>query len=451
MRGFLGRFLLLAFRQPEKANAFPAGTETDRVAEASVPGNHGLGCIQSAAWPSRQETHASRRNSHARPDAGLAASVPSHHRPRRDPARRPPGRHPLGRRADPHDKLCRDQTPRVKGGAAARARRHQARRPGGHHGLEHLAASGGLVRHPRHRRGLPYGQSAAVSRPDLLDRQPRRRPADVRRPDVSAVAGEARAWAQIHRAVRGADGCGAYAEHVAEERNRLRRMDRRGGRRFRLEELRRKHRRRNVLHIRDHRPSQGRTLFAPLQCDALHDGGHARRHGLLRARHRDAGGADVPRQLLGPGADLPHGGRKHGDARCQARRSLGLRIARPLQGHIHCGGADGVADAAPGPGKDRQHAAALEARRDRRFCLPACNDAKFPGKIRRRGNPRLGHDRDEPARLALHHQARLCGACGRRQARRPDEAGPSAIRRRDEDHRRHRQAAALGTARPSAG
>ena len=38
----------------------------------------------------------------------------------------------------------------------------------------------------------------------------------------------------------------------------------------------------------------------------------------------------------------------------------------------------------------------------------------------------------------------------RRQARHPDEAGPSAVRRRDEDHRRQRQASCRGTARPSA-
>ena len=73
----------------------------------------------------------------------------------------------------------------------------------------------------------------------VLDRQPRRRPAHVRRPDVPAAAGEARDMGPIHRALRGADRRGAHAEHDAEERGRLRRMDRRGGRRFRVEELRR--------------------------------------------------------------------------------------------------------------------------------------------------------------------------------------------------------------------
>ena len=70
----------------------------------------------------------------------------------------------------------------------------------------------------------------------------------------------------------------------AEERGRLRGLDRRGRRRFRLEELRREHRRRHVLHLGHHRQSQGRALLAPLQRAALDDGGDAGRHGRLVAR-----------------------------------------------------------------------------------------------------------------------------------------------------------------------
>ena len=52
--------------------------------------------------------------------------------------------------------------------------------------------------------------------------------------------------------------------------------------------------------------------------------------------------------------------------------------------------------------------------------------------------PRLGHDRNEPARHARLAEARICGPDRRRAARRADETGPSAVRRRDEDHRRRR-------------
>ena len=49
--------------------------------------------------------------------------------------------------------------------------------------------------------------------------------------------------------------------------------------------------------------SEGRGLFAPLQRAAFHDRHFRRRHGHLVARRGDAGGADVPRQLLGHRAD----------------------------------------------------------------------------------------------------------------------------------------------------
>ena len=52
------------------------------------------------------------------------------------------------------------------------------------------------------------------------------------------------------------------------QRGGLRGLDRRGRRRFRLEGVRREHRRRHVLHLRHHRPSQGRRCIriAPTCC-----------------------------------------------------------------------------------------------------------------------------------------------------------------------------------------
>ena len=284
----------------------------------------------------------------------------------------------------------------------------------------------------------------------VLDRQSCRGSHDVRRSDVPADPGEIRPRAENHRALCRADRCSAHAGDDAEERRRLRGMDRRGRRRFRLEELRRKHRGRHVLHLGHHRPSQGRALLAPLQRAAFDDGGDAGRDECRLARCGAAGGADVPRQLLGPRAHLAHAGRRHGDAGRQARWRLDLRIARHLQGVVHRGGADGLADAAAGPGEDRPQAAVSQSRGDRRFGLPARRDTGVPGQLWRRGHPRLGHDRDEPARLALHAEAGICRADRRGEARRADEAGPSAVRRRDEDHRRQGQASCRGTARPSA-
>ncbi len=140
----------------------------------------------------------------------------------------------------------------------------------------------------------------------------------------------------------------------------------------------------------------------------------------------------------------PMVGRHAGAAGTKARRRLDLRAAQHLQGHLHRRGADGVADAAAGPREDRRQTAAPEARGDRRLGLPARHDQDLRRQIRRRGGARLGHDRDEPARLALHHETGTRGADRRGEARRADEAGPSAVRRGDEDHRRRRQGPAVG-------
>ena len=56
---------------------------------------------------------------------------------------------------------------------------------------------------------------------------------------------------------------------------------------FAWKTLRREHRGRHVLHLRHHRQSQGRALFAPLQ-RAARDGGAAARHGRPVARATSA-------------------------------------------------------------------------------------------------------------------------------------------------------------------
>ena len=99
----------------------------------------------------------------------------------------------------------------------------------------------------------------------VLDRQPRRGPHAVHRPHLRAALGKDRRQAADHRALCRAHRRRAYAEDDAEERRRLRGLDRRGRRRFPMGGVRREHRRRHVLHLRHHRQSQGRALFAPLQ------------------------------------------------------------------------------------------------------------------------------------------------------------------------------------------
>ena len=307
-----------------------------------------------------------------------------------------------------------------------------------------MAPPRNVVRHPRHRRGLPYGQSAAVSRPDRLDHQPRRGPRSLLRHHLRAAARKDRRQAAADRALRRADRPRAHAEDHAQERVAYEDWIANGRRRT--------------------SPGDSSTRIPPPACATPRAPREIRRacstrtaptcctrswrccriQGHLGTRHGHAGGADVPRQRLVARLLRAHGRRHAGDAGRQAGRRLDLRAAQHLQSQFHRGGADGVADAAAGSGEDRQQAASSQARGDRRLGLPARHDQDLPGRLRRRGGACLGHDRDEPARLALHDQAGICGADRRGAARHAAEAGPSALRRRDEDHRRQRQGTAVG-------
>ena len=132
----------------------------------------------------------------------------------------------------------------------------------------------------------------------------------------------------------------------AAQRGRLRGLDRRGRRRFRLGDVRRKYRVRHVLHVRHHRQSEGRRLLASLQRAAFADRADARRVRSVGAGHHHAGGAVLPRQrlvdrVLGADVGLPAGAAGH-----EARRRVDLRSARRRKGDDDGGGADHLADAA---------------------------------------------------------------------------------------------------------
>ena len=236
--------------------------------------------------------------------------MPSHHRPCRHVPWRAQGHLALGGGPDPHHHLCGGPRPRVEGCTAARKGRHQARRPGGDARMEHLAPSGGLVRHPRHRRHLSHRQSASVSRTDRLDHQSRRRPRDDDRPHLRAAAGEDRRQVAEHRALHRPHRRGAYAEDNVEECSRIRRLDRRSRRRLHLEKLRRKYCGRHVLHVRHDRTPEGRALFAPLERAARLHGVDAGLQGpcpratsccrLCRCSTPTAGRSHFPRRWSAP-------------------------------------------------------------------------------------------------------------------------------------------------------
>ena len=201
--------------------------------------------------------------------------------------------------------LSRHSRAGAEGRQKARPRRDQARRPGRDARLERLPASRKLVRHRRRRRGLPHRQSAPLPRADRLDHERRRRPDRADRSHLRAAPGGDRRPAADGRALRRSHRRRAYAGDQAQERRRLRGLDRRGRQRLRLEGIRRAHRRRPLLHLRHHRQSQGRALFASLERPAFDDGDRPRNPDARRLRFGSADRADVSRQFLGPRARLP--------------------------------------------------------------------------------------------------------------------------------------------------
>ena len=153
---------------------------------------------------------------------------------------------------------------------------------------------------------------------------------------------------------------------------RLRGMARRGGRGFRLGELRREHRRRHVLHLGHHRRPEGRALFASLERSARAAASNARLPRPVLPRRRHAGRAAVPCQWLGARLRGADGGRRVWS--CPARSST----APPCTSCSRRSGSP-VTAAVPtvwlgAPAASRRHrrqALDPEARRHRRLGLPA--------------------------------------------------------------------------------
>ena len=223
--------------------------------------------------------------------------------------------------------------------------------------------------------------------------------------------------------------------------------------RLQLAQLRREHRQLAVLHLGHHRQPEGRAVQPPLDRAAHLCRGAARQPELLGARRHPAGGADVPRQRLGPALCGVHGRRQAGLPRPAPGRQEPARAVRERRRHRLGRRADrlaGPADPCRGQRPEVQHHA---PHRHRRLGLPAGDDARLPGALRRAGAARLGHDRDEPAGHGVHAQAQAPGPEPRRADGGAGQAGPRRLRRGHEDRRRGRPgtAARRQTKRRAAG
>ena len=325
----------------------------------------------------------------------------------------PGGRLALGRRADPPHQLCRDPQPRAQGRAAARA---DGIKLGDRvatlawNTWRHLEAWYGIT---RHRRDLSHRQPAAVPRADryiVNHAEDRMMFVDL---TFVPILEKLAARAADHRALRRADRRRAHA----------------GRRRCRTPSPTRTGSPRPTAIS----PGRASTRTPPPACatppappaipkgvlyshrsNVLHSlmAAHAGCHGRLGARHRAcrwcrcstpmAGRSRSPRRWSGAKLVMP-------GAKLDGASIYELLDRR--EGHLHRRGADGLADAAAAPGEDRPQAAAL----CKRVVIggsacPRAMTQTFEDNYGVDGHPRLGHDRDEPARLALHAQAGICAS-----------------------------------------
>ena len=153
--------------------------------------------------------------------------------------------------------------------------------------------------------------------------------------------------------------------------------------RVHLAELRREHRLVAVLHLGHHGQPQGRALQPPLHRAAHLCRGVARRAELLGARRDPAGGADVPRQRLGPAVHRVHGGRQAGVPGPVAGRQVAARPVRERGRHPVGRRAHRVAGPARARGGKRPRVQHHAPHGHRRLGLPAGDDARVPGPLRR--------------------------------------------------------------------
>ena len=201
----------------------------------------------------------------------------------------------------------------------------------------------------------------------------------------------------------------AHAGDDAQERRRLRGLDRRGGRRFRL----------GVASTRTPPPACATPPARPASRRACSirtartccTRSPATSPDFLGLSSRDVVMPVVPLfhangwSLRVLGADGRRRPRAAGPEARRRRRCTSC--SREPRVTITRRGADRVARAPAAPRSDRRDALEPEARGDRRLRLPARHDRGVRDEVRRHVDACLGHDGDEPARLVLLDQAGL--------------------------------------------
>ena len=329
---------------------------------------------------------------------------------------------------------------------ALAALRRALRRPRRHAGLERLPPPGAVLRGLRLGRGAAHAQPAPASRPDRLDRRPCRRPGAVLRPDLPAAGRGDRRARQDDQGLRRDDRPRAHAgQHQDPEPAVLRGPARR---RTRTTSTGRRSTRTP--------PRRCATPPAPPATPRARSTATARRCCTPTPRRCPMRSNCSARDAILPVVPMFH---VNAWGLPYVACMVGAKLVFPgpwLDGKslYELFEAEGVTMSAGVPTVWQGLLAHVEANGlkfthhaphgDRRLGLPAGDDARVPGPLRRAGAARLGHDRDEPARHGLHAQAAAAGGSPPSAPRAAGQAGPRGVRRRHEDRRRRRQGAAAG-------
>ena len=176
--------------------------------------------------------------------------------------------------------------------------------------------------------------------------------------------------------------------------------------RLRLAGVRREHRLVAVLHLGHHRQPEGRAVQPPLDGAAHLRRGAARRAELLGARRRSCRWCRCSTSTPGACPTSPAWSAPSWCSRARSSTARALHELFEAEGVTVSAGVptvwQGLLDPRRGERPELQHHAPHD---HRRLGLPAGDDARLPGALRRAGAARLGHDRDEPARHRVHAQA----------------------------------------------
>ena len=299
-------------------------------------------------------------------------------------------------------------------GAGRRARR--ARR---HAGLERPPPRRDLLRRVRLGPRLPHHQPAPVPRADRVDRQRRRGRGAVLRRRPAAAGREARAEAEDGAPLRADGPPRPDARDHRHPRPAVLRRPARAARRRATQWPELDEDTAATLCYTSGTTGNPKGALYSHRSIVLHSYGAALPDAMncstrdvilpiVPMFHVNAWGIPYTAAMIGAKLVMPG---------AVARRRVAVQAVRDREGHLQRRRAHRVAGPAELHEGQRPALQHLQAHRHRRLGLPAGDDEVAAGGVRRRGDPRLGHDRAVAAGHAVQAAVQARGAAGRARSR----------------------------------